>query len=128
MTDAELDRALGEAMRAWPTPRPAVDLAAVAIGRARADAVRRVRRWTAVITVVAVLIAALVGVAIVRVRLAGGGFSVWSDSTVTASGSSVPYVVVGAAMAMCAVVVIGAGSAWDGDEGGLRWNGGAVVS
>jgi hypothetical protein len=128
VNDAELDRALGEAMRARPTPTPAVDLAAVAIGRARADAVRRVRRWTAVITGVAVLVAALVGVAIVRARLAGGGFSVRSDSTAGTGGSSVPYVVVGAAMAMAAIVVLVAGSAWDGDEGGLRWNGRAVVS
>jgi len=47
---------------------------------------------------------------------------VWSDSAAATGGSSVPYVVVGAALAMGAIVVLAARSAWDAADDGLRWD------
>ncbi len=121
MTDAELDESLRQAMRSWPTPRPAVDLAAVAVIRARAAAVRRVRRWTALANVTAAMAAVVVVATLVHARAAGGGFSAWSDGSVVTSASTTPWLLVAAAVVMGAVAIVAARSAWDTADDGIRW-------
>ena len=121
MTDAELDESLRQAMRARPTPTPTARLAAVAVARARAAAVRRVRRWTAAVTAVAAFVAVVVVAMFVHARLAGGGFSAWTQGTTVASSSTTSWVLIGAAVSMAAVAVVAARSAWDVADDGVSW-------
>jgi hypothetical protein len=105
-------------MRAWPTPTPAMHLATVAVARANAAAVRRVRRWTAAVTTLATVAAVVVAALFVHARLGNGGFAAWSDGTTVTSSSTTPWVV-GAALTMAAVAVVAVRAAWDVGDGGV---------
>jgi hypothetical protein len=134
----ELDALIGRTMKAQPTHRLQIDLATVAMQKARrapADATilmaARVNRWNRLATAVAMVLIVVVSAWIFHSRLADGGFQDWftqsasttTTSTTTTTDSSttaMEWMLTGAALAIGAlVVVLGQRAMNSGDE--LTW-------
>jgi hypothetical protein len=132
----ELDALIRQTMKAQPMHRLQIDLATVAMQKARRAPVdatilmaARMNRWNRLATAVAMVLIVIVSVWIFHSRLADGGFQDWfsrttsstttstTTTTTDSSTAAMEWMLTGAALAIGAlVVVLGQRAMNSGDE------------
>jgi hypothetical protein len=130
----DMDTLIRQTMKDRPAHRLGIDLASVAIQKAKLSPVdatiliaSRINRWNRLVTAVAVIVILILSARIVNSRLTAGGFQYWSTQTTTdttsttsttdTSTTAMEWMLTGGALAIGSLLVVLAQRAMNsGDE------------